>query len=82
MKQHRLFKSIIEEVGIKVNSIENLVFVQTKVHRRVHTTFYHQWVERTLIRAYNAALGDKELQRKNVIDALGNIGRLIRETSF
>ena len=46
------------------------------------TTFYHQWVERVLTTAYNSALGDVEVQKQRVKDALSNIGRSLQGMSF
>lgn len=63
-------RSIIEEVGINVDSIENIVWVKTSVHRRMHTNVYHKWVESVITNAYNSANGNEVLQKVKVRSAL------------
>ena len=54
-----------------VEDPQNLVYVKTSVHRRLHTTLYYTFANQIIIDAYNSANGDALLQYSNVVKALG-----------
>ena len=64
---------VLKSVGLDVNSDENLIYLKTSVHRRIHTNIYYGWANSLVISAYNSAAGNHDLQYSNVRSALGVI---------
>ena len=56
-----------------VESELNLVDLSTKVHRRLHTNLYYNFVNLAIVGAYNAGNGDPAQQERNVRNTLGAI---------
>ena len=56
-----------------VESELNLVDLSTKVHRRLHTNLYYNFVNLAIVGAYNAVNGDPAQQERNVRNTLGAI---------
>ena len=70
-------REILSQVGIGINSQQNMMPISTGLHRRLHTNLYYEWVNGVIISAYNSAGGDAALQRKNVEGALAAIKSFI-----
>lgn len=70
-------REILSQVGIGINSQQNMMPISTGLHRRLHTNLYYKWVNDVIISAYNSAGGDAALQRKNVEGALAAIKSFI-----
>ena len=68
-----LARNILNSVGIKINDGENLAYIKTGLHRRLHTNVYYGWANRIVISAYGSANTGKVQQRSNVINALRSI---------
>ena len=56
-----------------VESELNLVDLSTKVHLRLHTNLYYNFVNLAIVGAYNAGNGDPAQQERNVRNTLGAI---------
>ena len=69
--------NILLEVGIDINSKENMVWLKTGFHRRIHTDLYYGWANSVVISAYNSARGNRENQKTNVKSALSTMKELL-----
>ena len=63
-------RDILKEVGIQINSDENMVFLKTGVHRRLHTKIYYFWINKSIELAYLRGANNKEMQNYYVTQAL------------
>ena len=72
---------ILESVGVKVNSIENLVYIKTGLHRKLHTNMYYGFVNSVIISAYGDGSGTKEEQRARILNALNHLKAFISALS-
>ena len=63
-------KAKLTAVGINVNDDVNLIWLQTGLHRRIHTDLYYGWANSVVISAYNSARGNDALERTRVLEAL------------
>lgn len=66
-------RKVLEAVGIGINSPENLIYIKTGLHRRLHTNEYYGWANGVVISAYRSAGGNVALKRLNVSSALGTL---------
>ena len=57
-------------LNIDVDGSENTVLLKTGLHRRLHTNTYYEFTNGMVISAYNSAIGDVDLQRYSVREAL------------
>ena len=67
----------LSEVGIDINSKENMVWLKTGLHRRIHTDLHYGWANSVVISAYNSARGNRENQKTNVESALSTMKELL-----
>ena len=67
---------ILREVfpGKGTNDPQNLRYIKTGLHRRLHTNTYYGWANSVVISAYKAANGDTGQQEVNVKTALEVLG--------
>lgn len=63
-------QAVLASVGIGLNSIENLVYIKTGLHRRLHTNVYYGFTNSVVISAYRAGGNNPIQQRDNVILSL------------
>ena len=61
---------ILDSVGVKINSIENLVHIKTGLHRKLHTNIYYGFVNSVIISAYRDGSGTIEERKARVLNAL------------
>ena len=66
-------RQVLAEVGININSGENLMLIKYGLHRRLHTDTYYGWANSVVISAYRGAGGNPALQAQQVRLALGTI---------
>lgn len=66
-------RHVLEDVGIGINSSENLMIIKYGLHRRLHTDTYYGWANSVVISAYRSAGGDPARQAQQVRLALGTI---------
>lgn len=70
-------KKKLIEAGLYVNHPENLIWIKTGLHRRIHTNLYYGWANSIVISAFNAAKGNEAKQKSNVIAALRTLRRFL-----
>ena len=56
-----------------VENRRNIVALNTKIHRRLHTNLYYSFVNLVIVGAYKAANGDAAKEQNNVLAALDSI---------
>ena len=78
-KKALISQAILDDVGIKINSDSNTIWLKTGLHRRLHTNAYHLYVEFMIISAYlSAPPRDKIQQKENVQAALETIKKQLK----
>lgn len=66
----------LKAVGLKVDSKENLIWIKTGLHRRLHTKLYYGFANSVVISAYNRGYNYKK-RRENVLTALRTLKAFI-----
>ena len=74
-------RMILDSVGVKVNSIENLVHIKTGLHRKLHTNIYYGFVNSVIISAYGDGSGTIEDRKMRVLNALKSLKTFISALS-
>lgn len=74
-------RGILKYLKISVNCSENLVYIKTGLHRRLHTHKYYGWVNKVVVSTFLSSEHDYEVQRQNMLSVLEKMGKTLERVS-